>query len=287
MEYPEEHVSTFIWIGVGFLLFILLISIIVAIFRYVSETALIRMVDEYEQTGEKVGFKQGWRLGWSRASWRLFLINLIVNLPVILLVPTMLLLLLAPILMGINTGFATFMPVFGIIVGVGLIFLLVIFLIVVMTFLNLLRQFVWRVCALENVGVGEAFRKGFGLFKRNWQSILLMWLVMFGIGIGYTFAGFLLFFLLIPVYALTTIFGLIVAAVPGLIAFGIANLFTITPLAAIIGAVVGIPFLVMVIFSPLIFVGGLASVFRSSVWTLTYREITLMENGRDSEAEAQ
>ena len=51
-----------------------------AIARYVSETAVIRMVDEYEATDSKMAIRQGFRIGWSRTSWRLFLINLIVNI---------------------------------------------------------------------------------------------------------------------------------------------------------------------------------------------------------------
>ena len=51
--------------------------------RYVSETAVIRMVDDYEQSGAKVGFKQGWRMGWTRRAFRLWLIDLVISLPVI------------------------------------------------------------------------------------------------------------------------------------------------------------------------------------------------------------
>ena len=64
----------------------LIVGIVVAIARYVSETAVIRMVDEYEGSGNKMTVRQGFRIGWSRTAWRLFLINLIVNLPVIALV---------------------------------------------------------------------------------------------------------------------------------------------------------------------------------------------------------
>ena len=39
----------------------LLVGIIVAIARYVSETAVIRMVDEYENTGTKMTVREGFR----------------------------------------------------------------------------------------------------------------------------------------------------------------------------------------------------------------------------------
>ena len=94
-------------------------------------------------------------------------------------------------------------------------------------------------------------------------------------------ASLILFFVLIPVYIATSLAGIIVAAVPGLIAYGIAEAFTITPLAVIIGVAVGMPFLFTVLFSPLIFVDVLVKVFTSSVWTLTYREILVLQNGAE------
>ena len=50
------------------------------------ETAVIRMVDEYEQTGTKMGFKQGWRLGWNRRAFRMWVIDLVISLPVIVFI---------------------------------------------------------------------------------------------------------------------------------------------------------------------------------------------------------
>ncbi|HEX5807300.1 MAG TPA: hypothetical protein VFY25_01435, partial [Anaerolineales bacterium] len=78
------HLVTFLWIIGVFIVVMLLLGIAFAVARYVSETAVIRMVDDYETTGTKLTVAQGIRLGWSRTAWRLFLINLIVNLPVIL-----------------------------------------------------------------------------------------------------------------------------------------------------------------------------------------------------------
>jgi hypothetical protein len=233
------------------------------------------MVDEYEQTGVKVGFKQGWRYGWNRTSWRLFLINLIINLPVIGLF-----LLLA--LLGLGAYYSVvsnveWLTVTGIIAAVGLAFLFIFLVAIAMIVLRWLRNFVWRVCVLEDLNVRDSFKRGFGLVKRNCKSAALMWLVMFGLGIAYAIAGFLLFFILLPVFFVTAIAGLIVAAIPGLIAFGIASLFTVWPLALIIGVFVALPFFFTVTFSPLVLVGGWLQIYTSSVWTLTYREITALD----------
>ena len=83
ITHPDQHLATFIWIGVGLFLFFLILGSLAAILRYVSEAAVIRMVDDYEQNGTKLGFMQGWRLGWSRGAFRLWLIDLVISLPVI------------------------------------------------------------------------------------------------------------------------------------------------------------------------------------------------------------
>jgi hypothetical protein len=77
IEEIPELTSALIAIGVGLacVTFILVIASVVA--RYVAETSLIRMVDDYEETGEKHSVRQGFRLGWSRTAWRLFLIRLV------------------------------------------------------------------------------------------------------------------------------------------------------------------------------------------------------------------
>ncbi|KPK08547.1 MAG: hypothetical protein AMJ56_11525, partial [Anaerolineae bacterium SG8_19] len=64
---------------------IFLMILIGLLLRYLSETALIKMVNDYEKTGTKYGIRQGLRMAWSRSAWRLFLIDLAVYLPAILL----------------------------------------------------------------------------------------------------------------------------------------------------------------------------------------------------------
>jgi uncharacterized membrane protein len=96
--------------------------------------------------------------------------------------------------------------------------------------------------------------------------------------IGLTIAGFIVFFLLIPVYIILAVPGLIVAAIPALLAFGITSLFVSGPLIWIIALFVGLPFLFLVLGSPLLLIGGWVQIFSSSVWTLTYREMKALES---------
>jgi len=287
-EHPEQHVATFIWIGAALLLFIIVTGVIFAILRNVSEAAVIRMVDEYEQSGAKFSFKQGWKMGWSRRAFRMWVIDLVINLPIILLI-ALLIGLGVLFFTSIESGKASLasLAIGGMITSIGCMFLFIFVFIILMAFLGLLRQFFMRVAALENAPVGESFRRGWQMFTHNWKSAALMWLIMLGIGIGYVIAGFILLIILVPAFVITGLAGLIVAAIPGLIAFGIASLFASGPLTWIIGILAALPFFFLVLGSPLLLIGGWMHIFQSSVWTLTYRELKILGANMPEEVAAQ
>jgi hypothetical protein len=249
--------------------------VIVALVRYPSEAAILRMVDAYEQTGEKVGFKAGWKLGWTRRAFRMWVIDLVIGLPVLLYLAVVLGLTGMLIFNVIVQGEAQ--AAFPVIATFGGIMLLTIPFVLGMVFLGLLRQFFVRKAALEEATVGESFRQGWAMFKRNWKSGGLMWLVMLGIGIAYGIASIIVFFLLIPAYVILLVPAGVAAAIPGLIVYAIANLFTDAILSAIIAAVLALPLFFTVLFAPLALIGGWYLIFESSVWTLTYREMKALE----------
>ena len=272
---PEKFIATFIWIGVAVLLFILVVGALIALVRYPSETAVIRMVDGYEQTGVKTDFRQGWKLGWNRRAFRIWVIDLLIGVPSMLLVA---------ILLGLGVLFffsvakgAYALAVGGMITAIGCTFVFIFIFAILMVFLSLLRQFFVRAAALEESGISSSFRRGWELFKGSWKSAALMWLVMLGIGIGYGIVGMILFLLLIPAYIIMFLPAILVAAIPAGIAFGITTIFAAGPLAWIVAAIVAIPFFFSVIFAPLTFVSGWYAIYSSSVWTLTYREIRTLE----------
>ena len=283
VTHPDQHIATFIWIGVGLFLFCLVVGSLAAILRYVSETAVICMVDDYEQTGLKLGFKQGWRLGWSRGAFRLWLIDLVISLPVIVF------LLLAGLL-----GLGIFFSVKNVggsalavsLAAIGCLILFIIILIILVVPLVLLRPFFARVAVLENVGVGESLRHGWQMVRHNLKSAALLWAVMIGLWIGSWLGSIILIIMLIPLFILTGIAGLVVAAIPGLVAFGITSIFASGPLTWVIAVLVALPFLLLVLFSPLLLVGGWVQIYTSSVWTLAYREIKTLGPLTRSEATA-
>ena len=274
--HPEQHIGTFVIIGVVIFLVVLLLSALAALVRYPSETAVMRMVDEYEQTGSKLSFRQGWKLGWTRRAFRLWLIDLVLSIPVLVFI----LLLLAVGLIVYFSVSSTFQVAssLGVVAAIGLGFLSIFLLVVVSVFLTLLRNFFVRAAALEGLGVRASLKYGWAMFKRNWKSAGLMWLVMAGIGLGVGIAGVVVFFLLIPAYLVLLIPAALVAALPGLIAFGITSIFASGPLAWIIALLVAMPFFFIVMFAPLFLLNGWYLIYQSNVWTLTYREIKAMES---------
>lgn len=274
-QYPVEFQMVIAAVITAFVV-ILLLSLLTAILRYVAETASIRMVDEYEQTGVKVGFWQGWKYGWSRASWRLFLVNFLVHIPAFILFVILGLVtwwIVASALSSVRSALIT-----SLIAGIGLAFLFIFVTSILMVILYVLRDFAWRMIALEDAGVMDALGNAFGLVKRQWKNVGLMWLVMLGLKIAWSIAFFILVFPLLIVSILTAVGGLLVAIVPALLTAGIASLLSAPDFWPwIFAAIIGLPLFAVVAFSPILLVGGWGLIYQSSVWTLTYRELKALE----------
>jgi len=270
----KGEVTALIWIGAFFILIMIVVGIIMAIARYVSETAVIRMVDEYEATDTKMSVREGFRIGWSRTSWRLFLINLIVNLPAILLVGLLVAVgfIIYNMVMSGNETFA----VAGIVSMIGVVFLAIFIVVILSIFLHLLRHFFWRACALEDVGVREAFRLGFKMVRENWKNVGLMWLIMIGLGIAWVVVSIIAVIVTIPVVIVTGVVAALVAAVPGLLLVGFFSLFLNGYLPWIVGGIFIAPLFFTLAFSPWVLLTAWQQIYISTVWTLTYRELKVL-----------
>jgi hypothetical protein len=269
---PRGDLNTLIGIAVAFVIFCVVLGLIIAVARYVAETAVIRMVDEYENTGSKMTIKQGFRIGWSRTSWRLFLINLLVNLPLFL---GMILLLAGvgiAIFQSMTRGFQT-PATFVILALVGLMFLVIFVVAIITIFLGLLRHFFWRACALENLGVRESLSRGFQMARENWKNVGIMWLVMIGLGIVWAIVSIIAIIVTIPVVVVTTVAGALVAVIPVLLAGGLTSIFLSGWLPWIVGVLFALPLFFTIAFSPWLLLGSWQTVFASTVWTLVYREL--------------
>lgn len=274
----QHEVGVLIGFAVAFILLTMLISIGLTILRYISETAVIRMVDEYETSGDKLTVKQGIRLGWSRISWRLFLIDLLIGF-----VPGLVMLVLLGLAgwgmfsLAINIGSnASLIPVLAVLAGFVFLIMLVFGLYFVL--MGFLRNFIVRVCALDQVGVREAVQRGFSIVRRKWQEVGLFWLVMIGLGIAWWIASFVLLILLIPFFVVSIILAALVAGVPGLLVGGFSSIFLSGPWPIVVGIMFGLPVFIPLAVSPFLFFEGLAHIFRSITWTLVYRELKAMEH---------
>jgi len=245
--------------------------VLAAVLRYVSETALISMVNEYEKTGVKRGIREGLRMGWSRKAWRLFLIDLVVHLPVTLVLIALLILSLLPLLLwfsgSVEVGIAATL------ISMGLMLPLIFLFIFVGALLTLLTQFFRRVCVIQDEGVLASIGQGFNMVRWNLKEVILMALIVLGITIAFIFAMIPISIMLIPVLLLLLVPGLALGGAAALFTGGIFALLFDGLLPFVAAGVVGIPILVIVLTLPWVFIGGLYEVYISSTWTLTYRQL--------------
>ena len=267
----RSDITALIWIGVAFILVMMVVGLIMAVARYVSETAVIRMVDEYEVTDTKMTVRQGFRIGWSRTSWRLFLINLIVSIPVFVLLAAMVV--AGFIIYRMVVGGNETLAVAGIVSVIGVVFLLIFVVVIVSIVLGLLRHFFWRASALEDLGVLESLRRGFAMVRENWKNVGLMWLIMIGLGILWAIVSIIAVIITIPVVAITAIVAVLVVAVPGLLLVGFFSLFLSGYLPWVAGGLFVLPLFFTIAFSPWVLLTAWQQIYTSTVWTLTYREI--------------
>jgi hypothetical protein len=101
---------------------------------------------------------------------------------------------------------------------------------------------------------------------------------MIGIRIGWAIALILITIALLPVILLLIIVGGIVGGLPALIVWGLTSIFFEGAVPWVLAAVIGIPIFILIVTVPWVFLGGLMEVFKSSVWTLTYRELCALES---------
>ncbi|MBN1876415.1 MAG: hypothetical protein JXA33_19480 [Anaerolineae bacterium] len=268
-ERIAEIVPVLIGLGIALGCSLIFLAIIGQIARYVAETALIRMVDDYEETGTELTMQQGFRLGWSRKAWQLFLINLLIDLPVVLVFIVLFLLSGTPLFMWVFEQKA--LGVLGTISAIGLFFLVIFLAIVVGVVISLLKHFFHRACVLEDLDVMASIRRGYVLVRQNLKDAGLMWLVMVGVGIAWGIV-------MIPVVLLAVLIGAIVGGGVGLLVRGLAGFFFSGAVPWVFAAVVGGPLFLLLMVIPLAFVSGLRETFKSTTWTLTYREICALEN---------
>lgn len=272
----ENLLNLLIICGVVLLVLILISSVVTAFLKYISEAATIRAVNDYEDTGIKASFKQIWKTGWNVSAWRLFLIRLLFFLP-FLLELVMLALLVVWIVLAVNDGNQGFLIFSGITAG-GLGLLMIVFFIALKIVLDVIYHFAARISVLEGVGVIDSIKQGYAFLRRHLKSVFFLWLVMIGIGIAWFIAMVLLILPILLLFLCMILPGILVGAIPGLIATGLAALLQMpSPWYWIVGGLVALPIFFLVTSIPSLVVSGWQLIFNSSVWTETYRELKALE----------
>lgn len=266
-----EMITAILTAAVVLFCVVLVWIIIGAVARYLSETALIRMVDQHEDTGEKLGVRQGFRLGWSRLALRLFLMDLLICLSILVVFVPLLLASAVPLLVWLTDSLPA--RVLGTVLTVGLVVLMIFTGIVVSIVLSLLLQFFRRAVVLENLGVMASMRRGLQLVRQRLGDVIVMGLILFGLGLASVIV-------MIPLFLVLLMAALVLGGLPALLVGTIISLSVEGPLPWIIAAIVGAPIFILIIGLPLLFLSGLIETFRSSTWTLTYRELLALEVAR-------
>lgn len=240
-----------------------LLTIVFAIARYVSETALFRMVNQYEADETKYSFKEGFRLGWSRNAFYLFLMDLIVGLAGFIAFTLLLLIAAIPLLSWLVEN--DVVRTIGTVASAGLGLLVLFLAILAAIVIGLVMQFARRVCVLENRGVIESLQEGFNMVRARLSDSIIMGLILFGIGLAFGI-------LMIPVMIILVIIAAILGGIPGLLAYWIASMALEGAAPYILAFIVAFPLFLLVVIIPSAIIGGVFETFKSSVWTLTFRE---------------
>jgi hypothetical protein len=247
---------------------ILLLIVIGKVLRYISETAIIRMVNDKEDTEEKIGMRKGFQMGWSRTSWKLFFIDLMIDLPLLLIFVVLFSLVIAPIIGATQSNFAG--RAFLIVLAVGLFFLDMFLVFVTAVTVPTFKHFIRRACVLEEMTVPGSIQRGVAMVWKNIKDVGLMWLIQVGISLGFPV---LLFPVVVLLIAVGVLVGGMVAFIIGSITTGVATI----EAGVLAGSVAALPIFILIIGAPITFLSGLREVFQSSSWTLTYRELLSLE----------
>lgn len=254
------------WLGI---LAILLVGWVI---RLLSQGALIGMVDDVEQrdrTALQVGFKFGWRY-----LPRLMGLDGILVLVMIVLALLLSLLLVPLVLAGILPLRVLLQPgllmeglrlgsVWHVVLTVFIVLLLLVLVALAQVALTMLREVSQRAVVLNDYGAWQAVRTSWKLLWHRLGQFGLMWLIIFSIDLVFSLVT-------LPLVLL----GHLIISLP----FG--QLLRNTPSVGPAFLVIFILIAVVVLVDALI--NGVYHAFRSSAWTLTYREVAELPESETS-----
>ncbi len=267
-------------LGIEIALLLLFMFLFGLVARYVAITAVIRSVDEAESTGRQPALREALRMGWSVRALRLFLMDLAVALlavaSVAALLPVFTGWVVAASLLGpggILLASFSALPLLGM-AGFALLCLALL--------VSLIMQPARRACAIEGLGVFASLRAGVAMLRRNLRDVGITWVIWIAIRIVWAPLGVLVALILAPILLLSLLGGVTLGGVVTAIVAAASTPLVHGIMAWIMGGAVGLPVFVLVTILPLLLVSGWVELYKSNLWTLTYRELRGTE--RSSEA---
>ena len=264
--WTPELSRTVIITAVVIFVIILALSVFFTFLRYISETALIKMVDEYEDSGEKRGIREGFRMGWSREAWRLFLIDLVISIPMMIVFGGLIAVLIVIMVYGFTIGNTP--GIIGGVAGIGMLFLLIFMAVLLGALIQVLNRYFYRACVLDGNGVFDSIRTGFRLAKDHFKDTGILALIMLGINIAWPIV-------MIPLFILVFLGSILVGGGTAAAVGGLTGVFAPDPSTAawIWTIATGLFVFIMALSLPMSFLRGLKLTYQSSAWTLAYREV--------------
>jgi hypothetical protein len=235
----------------------MILALVGVVVRAVTRTAIIGMVHQVART-EAVTVGDGWRLGWSVRAWRLWLVSFIIGIPVFIITMVLILAAMLPLILFILDETAAMVT--GIVLFIIAIFGVMIIILIISAIVAPIMEIAWRRAVVDGSGALASIGSTFGLIKRNFKDVLIIWLLMFGIAFLWVIIS------LIAVLPVALISALVVGGIPA----GLVYLISSSWFGA---AVAGVPLAVIAIVLVFSFGSGLFLVFQSAVWTLTYLEL--------------
>jgi hypothetical protein len=121
--------------------------------------------------------------------------------------------------------------------------------------------------------VFAGIRSGVVTVFRNFSSLLVVWLIWIGVRLIWFVAAIPIMLLLTPVFLLMILIGALVAGFPALITAGLASLFLSGIWPWVVAGMIAVPIFIFIVGIPLAFVGGLVEIYKSNLWTLSYRDL--------------
>jgi hypothetical protein len=205
-------------------------SLIRLVGRYLSRTALIRMVDRHQATGQRQSVRQGFRGGWSRQTWQLFFIELFINAVTLAVILLLFALVFGPLPLWVDGAEGT---IFALSILTAAFFFLAIFLVILAGVLaSIVKRFARRVCVIEEAGITASVCGGYRLARQNLKEMMPLVVVMVAINLSWPIVAGVSVLLLFGA-------GLLVGGLPGLITGNLLALLTTGSAPVVVGAVLG------------------------------------------------